>query len=56
MVPMPKPPIRLCLKVKFNELATYDKIKGLKLGDKDTDDSARFERCRSLSISWGTVS
>ncbi len=31
----------LSQKVKFNEPATYDKIKGLKLGDKDTDDSAK---------------
>ena len=31
----------LSQKIKFNEPATYDKIKGLKVGDKDTDDSAK---------------
>ena len=31
----------LSQKIKFNEPATYDKIKGLKLGDKDTDTSAK---------------
>ena len=30
----------LSQKIKFNEKATYEKIKGLKVGDKDTDESA----------------
>ena len=39
-MPMPKRLYSLSQKVKFNEPATYDKW-GLKLGDKDTDDSAK---------------
>ena len=31
----------LSQKIKFNEKATYEKIKGLKVGDKDTDDSGQ---------------